>query len=104
MKNYNSSNYSRYKNDVKVSQPTTKSWSEYTRDELISKFLPLVENLARKFSTSDSASGVMSVNDLIQQGNIGLVLAVDKIVWKTIEESNDPEKTLKSFLAKRFNT
>jgi DNA-directed RNA polymerase specialized sigma subunit len=55
MKNYNNYNYKRYKNDVKASQPKTKFWDEYTRDELIVKFLPLVENIARKFSTSDSA-------------------------------------------------
>jgi len=103
MKKYNIQNYVRYKEDLKRSMPGDKiAFSYYTRDELIIKFMPLVENLARKFSTSDSASGVMSINDLIQQGNIGLTLAVDKIVWKTIEESNDPEKTLKSFLAKRI--
>jgi len=102
MKNYNNNNYSRYKSDVKSSQPESKFWDEYTRDELIIKFMPLVENLARKFSTSDSASGVMSINDLIQQGNIGLTLAVDRIDWDTISKSSDPEKTLKSFLAKRI--
>ena len=102
MKNYNNNNYSRYKSDVKSSQPEGKLWDEYTRDELIIKFMPLVENLARKFSTSDSASGVMSINDLIQQGNIGLTLAVDRIDWDTIDKSSDPEKTLKSFLAKRI--
>ena len=102
MKNYNNNNYSRYKSDVKSSQPEGKFWDEYTRDELIINFMPLVENLASKFSTSDSASGVMSINDLIQQGNIGLTLAVDRIDWDTISKSSDPEKTLKSFLAKRI--
>ena len=28
--------------------------------------MPLVENLARKFSTSQQASGVLSINDLLQ--------------------------------------
>ena len=102
MKNYNSSNYSRYKTDVKINQPDGKAFNEYTRDELIIKFLPLVENLARKFSTSDSASGVMSVVDLIQEGTVGLIKAVDKIIWETIYEAENPEKRLKSFLAKRI--
>tara|TARA_R110002074_G_scaffold401582_1_gene600225 strand:- start:515 stop:685 length:171 start_codon:yes stop_codon:yes gene_type:complete len=48
--------------------PEDKAFSEYTRDELIIKFMPLVENLARKFSTSDQASGILSINDLIQIG------------------------------------
>ncbi len=30
-----------------------------------------------------------------------LIKAVDKIIWKTIYEAEDPEKRLKSFLAKR---
>ena len=34
--------------------------------------MPLVENLARKFSTAQQASGVMNINDLIQEGNKNL--------------------------------
>jgi len=52
MKKYNVQNYIRYKEDLKASMPEGKFWNEYTRDELIVKFMPLVENLARKFSTS----------------------------------------------------
>jgi len=102
MKQYDSNNYSRYKQDLKASQPTSKKFSNYTRDELIVKFMPLAENLARKFSTSQQASGVMTVVDMIQEGSVGLIKAVDKIVWKTIYEAEDPEKRLKSFLAKRI--
>jgi DNA-directed RNA polymerase specialized sigma subunit len=46
-----------------------KSFHEYTQDELITTFLPLVENLARKFATSQQASGVMDITDLIQEGS-----------------------------------
>jgi len=102
MKKYNQENYSRYKQDVRASQPKGKSWNKYTRDELIAKFLPLAENLARKFSTSDQASGIQDISDLIQYGNIGLINAVDKIIWDTVYEADDPEKRLKSFLAKRI--
>jgi RNA polymerase sigma factor (sigma-70 family) len=101
MKEYNINNYNRYKKDVKASQPKGKFWNEYTRDELVIKFMPLVENIARKFSTSPSASGVMTVADMIQEGSVGLIKAVDKIIWKTIFEADNPEKRLKSFLAKR---
>ena len=102
MKNHNSKNYRRYKKDIRSNQPEGKFWDEYTRDELIIKFLPLVENIARKFSTSDAASGIMNIDDLISVGNAGLVKAVDRIVWSNITESDDPEKTIKSFLAKRI--
>ena len=101
MKKYNIQNYVRYKNDVKKSMPEDKAFSEYTRDELIIKFMPLVENLARKFSTSDQASGILSINDLIQIGNEGLVKSVDRLDWLQLEDSQDIEKTLKSFISKR---
>ena len=101
MKKYNISNYVRYKEDLKASMPQDKDWKDYTRDELIVKFMPLVENLARKFSTSDQASGVLSINDLIQAGNEGLTRAVDKIDWTELLKSEDIEKTLKSFFSKR---
>ena len=104
MKKYNIQNYVRYKEDVKKSilNIEGKFWDEYSRDELIIKFLPLVENLARKFSTSDQASGVLSINDIIQCGSEGLIKAVNKIDWEFLNSSNDVEKTLKSFLSKRI--
>ena len=104
MKKYNIQNYLRYKEDVKksVARLEGKFWDEYTKDELIIKFLPLTENIARKFSTSDQASGILSINDLIQEGSIGLVKAIGKLDMNRVMESKDPEKTIKSFLAKRI--
>lgn len=102
MKKYNVQNYIRYKEDLKRSMPSDKFYDYYTRDELIVKFMPLVENLARKFSTTQQASGVMTINDLIQEGNKALTLAVDKLDWDKLIDSEDIEKTLKSFFAKRI--
>jgi RNA polymerase sigma factor (sigma-70 family) len=105
MKKYNVQNYIRYKEDVKksINDLEGKFFDEYTRDELIVKFLPLVENLARKFSTTQQASGVLSINDLIQEGSKGLILAVDKLDWSKLNEPDrDVEKTLKSFFSKRI--
>jgi len=104
MKKYNVQNYIRYKNDVKaaIARLEGKMWDEYTREELTIKFLPLVENIARKFSTSQQASGVMSIMDMIQSGHIGLVQAVKKLDYDKLGESEDMEKTLKSFFAKRI--
>ena len=73
-----------------------------TRDELIVKFLPLVESLSRKFATSQQASGVLSILDLFQIGAEGLTKSVDKLEWKLLDESEDIEKTLKSFFSKRI--
>ena len=102
MKNYNIQNYIRYKEDLKRSMPVYKNYSDYTRDELIIKFLPLVENLGRKFPTSQQASGVLTINDIIQIGSEALVRAVDKLNWEIVNESEDIEKTLKSFFSKRI--
>jgi len=102
MKKYNVQNYIRYKEDLKKSMPPEKFYDYYTRDELIVKFLPLVENLARKFSTTQQASGVLTINDLIQEGSKGLILAVDKLDWDKLIDSEDIEKTLKSFFSKRI--
>jgi len=102
MKKYNIKNYVRYKEDLKQSMPLYKPYSFYTRDELIIKFMPLVENIARKFATSQEASGVMSILDIMQEGHINLIKAVDKIDWEKVTASDDVEQTLKSFLSKRI--
>ena len=103
MKKYNVQNYIRYKEDLKSSMPENKFYDYYTRDEMVIKFMPLVENIARKFSTSQQASGVLSINDLIQIGAEGLIQAVDKLDWiNKLEDSDDIEKTLKSFFSKRI--
>jgi RNA polymerase sigma factor (sigma-70 family) len=82
--------------------PDDKTYIKYTRGEMIIKCMPLVESLARKFSTTQQASGVMSILDILQEGNAGLTKAVDKIDWIRLEESEDKEKTLKSFFSKRI--
>ena len=102
MKKYNVQNYVRYKEDLKQSMPVDKPYSFYTRDELIIKFMPLVENISRKFATSQEASGVMSILDIMQEGHINLTKAVDKIDWEKVTSSDDVETTLKSFLSKRI--
>ena len=103
MKKYNVKNYIRYKEDVKACMPDEDiAYSELSRKNLIIKFLPLVENLGRKFSTTQQASGVLSINDIIQIGSEALTRAVDKLDWELLNESEDKEKTLKSFFSKRI--
>ena len=104
MKKYNVKNYVRYKEDVKrvIESIKQKRFVDYKPEELKVIFLPLVENISRKFATSQEASGVMSINDIIQEGSLQLCKAVDKIDRNRLFESEDIEKTLKSFLAKRI--
>ena len=107
MKKYNIQNYIRYKKDVEqaifnLPKIENGDYTVYNRKQMITCFLPLVENLARKFSTSQQASGVMTIMDLIQEGNSGLTKAVDRIDYEVLKESEDQEKTIKSFLSKRI--
>ena len=86
MKKYNIQNYVRYKHDMSavLNRLEDLPYEEYSRDELIARFLPLVESLARKFSTAQQAIGVMTINDLIQEGCYGLCAGTDRIDWDTI--------------------
>ena len=105
MKHYNIQNYIRYKKDLEetIKRIERKEhYSLYDRNTLITLFMPLVENIARKFATSQQASGVMSIMDIIQEGHVNLIKAVDRIDWNKLHESEDMEKTLKSFLSKRI--
>jgi RNA polymerase sigma factor (sigma-70 family) len=105
MKHYNIQNYIKYKKDLEQTikrLEIKEHYSLYDRDKLITLFMPLVENIARKFATSQQASGVMSIMDLIQEGHINLIKAVDRIDWDKMSESEDQEKTMKSFLSKRI--
>jgi len=102
MKRYNVQNYVRWKLDLEDSLNLASEGKYSERHNIIIENLPLVESVARSFSTSDQASGVLSINDLLQSGAEGLILAVDRIDWNVVEESEEPEKTLKSFLSKRI--
>ena len=106
MKKYNIENYIRWKNDIidSISRlpEVDGDFTILNREETITCFLPLVENIARKFSTSQQASGVMSIMDMIQSGNLGLIQAVRKLDYEKLRESEDMEKTLKSFFSKRI--
>ena len=104
MKKYNISNYVRYKEDVKrsIKAIKPKRFIDYTPEELKIIFLPLVENISRKFATSQEASGVMSIMDIIQEGSLQLCKAVNKLDRLRLMQSDDIEQTLKSFLAKRI--
>lgn len=102
MKKYNVQNYVRYKLDLEDSLKLAFEGKYSERDTLIIENLPLVESVARKFSTSDQASGVLSINDMLQAGSEGLIHAIDRVDWNVINESDNPEKTLISFLSKRI--
>ena len=104
MKKYHVQNYIRWKEDMAaaIKRLPNKPNQYLDRDELIIKFLPLVEKLAKRFSTAQQASGIMSIMDILQEGNYGLCAGIDRIDWDTILDAENQDKRLKSFLAKRI--
>lgn len=102
MRKYNVENYVRYKNDVEQANDRLPEDVMGDTEGVKIRYLYLVENLARKFSTGQAASGVLDITDLIQEGSYGLLAAANKINWEVIMESDNPEKTLISFLSKRI--
>lgn len=103
MKKYNVQNMERHSKDRKqaIARLEGLFWDEYTNEELIIKLMPLVERVAMKFSTTEQASGVLDLADLIQHGYIGLVTSINKLDRDVLKASQDVEKTLKSFVSKR---
>ena len=116
MKYYNVENYVRYKLDLEQTLKNmerdgeivysdsegTVDYSQMTNSSIIKMWMPLCEALARKFATSQQASGVMDITDLISCGHLGLCKAVAKLDRQMLAESEDTEKTIKSFLSKRI--
>lgn len=102
MKNYNLDNYLRFKRDLEEVMPEDKPWMEYSRDELITKLMPFAIDVARSFSTSDQASGVMTINDIMQEAFLSLTLAVDRIDWNMMNHNDDLERQIKGFVSKRI--
>ena len=64
--------------------------------------MPFAIDIARSFSTSDQASGVMSINDIMQEAFLSLTLAVDRIDWSMMNHNDDLERQIKGFVSKRI--
>ena len=113
MKHYNVEGYVRHKLELeKALERNEKNidhddsgnidYTNMTDEAIILMWMPLCEALARKFATSQQASGVMTIRDIISCGYEGLCKAVKKLDRQTLTESEDTEKTIKSFFAKRI--
>ncbi len=109
MKYYNVEGYVSHKLDLEQTLKEMKHEIKYDIDgnvdytqmfdsSIIKMWMPLSEALARKFATSQQAIGVMDITDLISCGYLGLCKAVKKLDRQMLAESEDTEKTIKSFL------
>ena len=113
MKYYNVEGYVRHKHDLEQTLKNMKHEINYDEhgnvdytqmfdSSIIKMWMPLCESLARKFATSQQASGVMDITDLMSCGYLGLCKAVKKLDRQMLADSEDTEKTIKSFLSKRI--
>ena len=113
MKYYNVEGYVRHKlqlekaiekneKNIDYNEHGDVDYTNMTDKAITIMWMPLCEALARKFATSQQASGVMDITDLISCGYEGLCKAVKKLDRTTLVESEDTEKTIKSFFAKRI--
>ena len=113
MKHYNVEGYVRHKHDLEevihrneknihYDENGNVDYTQMKKDAIIIMWMPMVEHLARKFATSQQASGVMDITDLISDGYLGLCKAINKLDKQMLSESEDTEKTIKSFIAKRI--
>ena len=113
MKYYNVEGYVRHKleleemlknmkHEINYDEHGEVDYTQMFDSSIIKMWMPLCEALARKFATSQQAIGVMTIRDLISCGYEGLCKAVKKLDRQTLAESEDTEKTIKSFLSKRI--
>ena len=113
MKYYNIQGYIRHKTDLEqelkrvekdivIDENGDVDYTTMDNDTIIKMWMPLCEALARKFATSQQASGVMGIMDLISEGYLGLCKAVRKLDRQMLKDSEDVEKTIKSFFSKRI--
>jgi len=105
MKHYSVLNYIRYKEELTERLFEECCNPETSREELIICARPLVEAVAWRFALGHQAAGVMSILDLIQEGSIGLIHAVDRIDWDEVYGTAKPGEEaymVKAFLKKRI--
>lgn len=104
MKSYNKDNYLRHKSDINsVSIPLTKetNFRDMSREELIYCLLPVVYDASSKFSMDELAIGRLTIEDIIQEGYIGLIESVDLLDLEKVMLADNPEGYIRYYVYKR---
>jgi DNA-directed RNA polymerase specialized sigma subunit len=110
MKFFNSENVSRHKSDLKLVANGYSGMSFdndidkilESRDSMIYYGIKVVERTVRGFSMNETASGVLTIEDLLQDGYIGLIEAIDNIDVERIRSSANPSWSFESFIYQRI--
>ena len=100
MKWYNKENYKRYSNELK--QFKSSKTSGFSCEEIINNFLWLPEKIARSFNTENSASGVLNIEDLIQEGMLELCKSAKLVNMVLVDKDKDAKAVVTSYLSTRI--
>lgn len=110
MKCFNAVNYTQHKKEVMDTCGSLQNLDFDTnldiilsnRDNMIYYGMKVVERTARNFSQSERAIGTLNIEDLIQEGYVGLIMAIDKLDIDRVKESSNPSWSFESFIYQRI--
>ena len=107
MKNYNLKNYKKHKADLNFYRDklVLSDFEQIMmdRDSMIYRYSYLCEKIARTFPLTEQSSGILSFEDLVSEGYIGLIAGVDNVDVDLVMSSEFPERSLIAFLSKRID-
>ena len=100
MKWYNGENYNRYRNEVKGLNNHAIDLNNH--ESIINRFIYLPEKIAREFSMSETACGRLNIEDLIQEGMIGLCIASKMVDESLVKNTDNHDRFIASYLSHRI--
>ena len=95
MKNFDIDNYQRHLRDLKIAATTDPF--------LMTTYLRGAFDIANSFNTEESASGILSRNDMIQECYLMLCKAWNNLNWDAIQRAQDPKAHIWAYLKKTIS-
>lgn len=105
MRNYSKKNYLRHKDEVEEFvklRPDNLDFNSATTNEILAYYIHLVHGLVKSFSLEEKASGVLNLEDITQEGYIGLIEGVNKLDLDTLSKADNPQAMANDFLRRRI--
>jgi len=100
MKSYSKSNYQRYKKELSSVRGVRLNLDD--KSTIINNYLYLPEYIARRFPLAETSCGRLNIEDLIQEGMVALVLAVEMVDADVVKNSTNQDLILKSYLTHKI--
>lgn len=100
MKWYNGENYGRYRDEIKKLEGFAIDLNNH--ESIINRFIHLPEKIAREFSISETACGRLNIEDLIQEGMVGLCIASKMVDEGLVKNTDNHDRFIASYLSHRI--